>query len=152
MYVHIADEVDLRRCTEASDGTMDFEKNVFPTIVAETDDRERILGFLSTWVSGKDVIAGPLWINPNVRGLLRGRVTLAVFECYEFILRKAGLSYYKAYVPAHLTRYISLLYRAVDLEPYDMDDNGNLWFERRLDGSSLSQRSAADSAAEPRRQ
>lgn len=100
----------------------------FPTIIAERDDE--VIGVLSTRPTKNMIIAGPIRID------VKGNPTFTLIrlvDCYEFILRKAGITSYLMHTTDDY--FIDTINKISDkwpIEPIASAPEGGLWFRRSM--------------------
>ena len=126
-----ADDARLRRLAKKHGMPVDgFD---FPTVVAKRG--RKIVGFLSTIPTKSAIVAGPLVVDLPIKG----PVTMRLVECYEAVLRDAGVTSYVFAIPEDSVSWQRNAEEAFDLKPYARKD-GHFWYVRRLNGQQGTER------------
>lgn len=99
----------------------------FPTIMAIKDGE--LTGFLSTNISKKQIVAGPLVIKSGAR---RYWTLIRLIERYENVMRHTGITEFIFSVDAKMSEaWLDKVYELFHFTPYT-EHNGRLWFVRKL--------------------
>jgi len=101
----------------------------YPTVMALRETSE-LLGYLTTSTKSGYIVAGPLWIDPKLNRTYRGLVLMRLVEGYEKVLAASGVTRFMFWVPYSEEHYLSIIHRAIGLEPFEVDADGNYWFKR----------------------
>lgn len=127
MFIRLAiTPEDYEMCRKAFDDGRDYE---FPTVMAGEGDT--LQGFVSTDTRQGLIICGPMWIDQSLPATRRVRLCLKMIQHYELALQGTGVTQYLFHTTkGHMTP--DAISRVIDLEPYDMDNTGDLWYIRKM--------------------
>jgi hypothetical protein len=120
---------DIRACKKIwAEKEKDFgkpKKLGWPTIVAERNGK--ILGFLTTGVHTKFIVAGPLILNGGSSGF----TTLRLVEAYEVVLRMAKVDGFFFSIDKTQEKWANIA-REIIPTAEKKSDKTHFWFYRKL--------------------
>jgi hypothetical protein len=130
MYVRLATKgSDYAKCSRAAPIAWKFE---FPTIMAERSLKGELLGYLTTNTKSGYIVAGPLWILPTLSRTGKALTLMRLVTGYEKTLATTGADRFLFFLSAEQEHYREVIKRAIDLDPYEMDDSGNYWYKKMI--------------------
>lgn len=130
MYIRLATKgPDYAKCSRAAPIAWPFE---FPTIMAERSFKGELLGYLTTNTKAGYIVAGPLWILPTLTRTGKALTLIRLVTGYEKTLATTGVDRFLFFVPADNEHYQAIIKKALDLDPYEMDDSGNYWYKKTI--------------------
>lgn len=98
-----------------------------PTVAA-IDGEGAIVGVLGTTIQNDMIVAGPLLIAKELRGY---RIIIHLIDFYDLALSSLGITSYVFSVEKGNDRWLNLVKRVYDIEPYAEKD-GVLFFIKRI--------------------
>lgn len=98
----------------------------FPTIMAWKGDE--LTGFLSTYISNKAIVAGPLVLKS---GANRIWTLMRLIENYERVMREMKIQSYIFSVEKKHKTWLDKIVEVYVVEPYT-EHNGRFWYKRNL--------------------
>ena len=118
---------DYRRCNEFLRGAeVEYKHLSFPTVMAERDGG--IVGIVSTQPRKDLVVAGPMHVgvdgNPSF-------VFMRLVECYERVLKLAGVTFYHFFTSGKMLDNLSRLGEEWSVEKVPGDGETS-WFRRMI--------------------
>ena len=130
MYIRLATKgADYAKCSRAAPIAWPFE---FPTIMAERDFKEELLGYLTTNTRSGYIVAGPLWIDPALSRTGRGLVLLRIMTGYENTLAINKIDRFFFFLDSTQDHYLHIIDKAIGLKSFDIDADGNRWFKKMI--------------------
>jgi len=130
MYIRLATKgSDYAKCSRAAPIAWPFE---FPTVMAERTFKGELLGYLTTNTKSGYIVAGPLWLLPTLTRTGKAFVLIRLMTGYENTLAINKVDRFLFFVPPGNEHYMDIIKRAMGLDPYEIDADGNYWYQRIL--------------------
>jgi hypothetical protein len=130
MYVRLATKgTDYAKCSRAAPIQVPFE---YPTIMAERELKGELLGYLTTNTKSGYIVAGPLWILDTLSRTGKGLVLLRLMTGYENTLAINHIDRFLFWISPGQEHYIATIKKAIDLDPFEVDEEGNSWFRKMI--------------------
>ena len=130
MYIRLATTgLDYAKCARSQPIAWKFE---FPTIMAERSLKGELLGYLTTNTKSGYIVAGPLWILPTLSRTGKALTLIRIMTGYENTLAINKIDRFLFFVSPDQEHYKDIIKRALDLDPYEVDADGNFWFKKQI--------------------